>query len=276
MPCSMNSRKQMMHSSLRMGFCKRRETTMRKNFGFLCFGLAFLFIMSSNAWAVNFGSNITIWDQRGQGLEDQETEPGMINNQSWDLEGFFLDGTTLTMAGGYDFINGNSNLYSGDIFIDIDGNAEFGIGADASVLHHGYDYVIDLDFTDLTFSAYMLTDNTLLADVKYDYNAPESNPWRYLSGGSGITSGDITYDASLSDADLSDYGLMGGFHNAVSVDLAWLFGLGHTDFISHFTMECGNDNLMGYASVPEPDIMVLLGTALVGLSGLGRKFIKRK
>ena len=45
--------------------------------------------------------------------EDQEVEPGMVYNQSWDLEGFFLNGTSLTMIGGFDFEDGNTyNSYN--------------------------------------------------------------------------------------------------------------------------------------------------------------------
>ena len=44
----------------------------------------------------------------------------MVTNQSWDLEGFFLENTSLYMVGGYDFKNGNRAFTSGDIFIDID------------------------------------------------------------------------------------------------------------------------------------------------------------
>ena len=44
----------------------------------------------------------------------------MVAEQKWDLEGFFLQGTTLTMIGGFDFLNGESNYTSGDIFISID------------------------------------------------------------------------------------------------------------------------------------------------------------
>ena len=56
--------------------------------------LAF-FLISGNAWGLPItGTNITIYDNRGYkgsgvGGEDQETEPGMINNQYWDLEMFW-------------------------------------------------------------------------------------------------------------------------------------------------------------------------------------------
>ncbi|MCD6151413.1 MAG: hypothetical protein J7J70_07165, partial [Deltaproteobacteria bacterium] len=60
-----------------------------------------LVLMSIPAFALSLGSNITIWDGSGVGEEvlyggeDGEVEPGCVDNQSWDLEGFFLKGTTL-------------------------------------------------------------------------------------------------------------------------------------------------------------------------------------
>ena len=75
-----------------------------------------------------FGKNITIFDgetsnsqtyYQGTGVarEDQEVEPpSSINGgvQQWDLEAMLLNGSKLTMVGGYNFINGVSNLKPGD------------------------------------------------------------------------------------------------------------------------------------------------------------------
>ena len=73
----------------------------------LLFSVLTIFLMAGSALAIE----ITINDNReGTGNswwentnEDQEVEPGMVYNQSWDLEGFFLNGTSLTMIGGFDF-----------------------------------------------------------------------------------------------------------------------------------------------------------------------------
>ena len=86
--------------------------------------------------------NITIYDNRVSGSpgdwynrgnapgEDQEVEPGMLTGQSWDLEGFLLNGNILSMVGGYNFKDGvmyNRDLItSGDIFIDVNGDAKYG------------------------------------------------------------------------------------------------------------------------------------------------------
>ncbi len=63
-------------------------------------------LIAGNAMA--FGLEITIFDGNKGGSrnwwkyerEDQEVEPGMVDRQKWDLEGFFLDDTLLTMVGG--------------------------------------------------------------------------------------------------------------------------------------------------------------------------------
>ena len=64
--------------------------------------------------------------------EDNETEthPNTLQGQHWDLEGMYMDGSALTVVGGYDFRDGftysGHNYSSGDIFIDVDGDVVYG------------------------------------------------------------------------------------------------------------------------------------------------------
>jgi hypothetical protein len=255
---------------------------------------------SANASATTFGSNITIYDQKSDGNtwhqdtehnvpngEDNEVEPGMLHGQQWDLEGFYLDGTKLTAVGGFDFINGAPNYAqysSGDLFLDINGDATFGTNAtDPSNILNGYDIVLDLDFSDMSNLNYDIIDlrsGTIgLLDVE-GYNSPESSPWKYDSGGTFLDSGVIEY-TSTAAFDNSTLGLLGyngnEDHNAFTVDIGFLVNLGllsvGEEFTAHFTMGCGNDNLMGRgtAPVPEPATMLLFGTGLVGLAGAYRR-----
>jgi len=240
--------------------------------------LSFLavFLLAGSAFALN----ITIPDLRGTGSgwygaqEDQEVEPNMLQGQVWDLEAFLLNGTTLTIVGGWDFKNGVAgySFSSGDIFIDVDGNAQYGAGAAPYVPPHGYDYVFDVNWSAGTYNVYALDSGSTLNDV-YLYNSPESSPWSFdYTDELLISDGSFSYSAGLSDVAT---GFLGGTHYSVTgFDLGFLAS--GTEFISHFTMECGNDNLMGSSSVPEPSTMLLFGTGFLGLAMIGRKKLFKK
>jgi hypothetical protein len=246
--------------------------------------------LSTQALAYNFGIDITISDaNHAAGTswygdhEDQEVEPGMLANQHWDLEGFFLDRTNLTLIGGYDFLNGQDGIFPGDIFLDIDHDAVFGDihgaqnGNRTVKNSFGYDYALDLDFEDLTFVAYAIDDTAMVETAFYKQNQG-SSPWRYVSGGTLVTPEPIgiVYRSGLADGDT---GLLGGFHNAVTLDLSFLNDLHHgTHFISHFTMGCGNDNLMGEGALPapEPATILLIGCGLLGFASIVRRKVPRK
>lgn len=234
-------------------------------------------------------SNITIYDEDGYygtsssiGREDQETEPNMINNQYWDMEGFFLDGANLSAVAGFDFRDGYRHeglLYTmGDIFIDVTGDAQYGTSShsrwnNTSLLNYGYEYVLDVDWSNLTYNAYQLNSRSSFVSVIEGQNIPESNPFRLqLTSELLLSSGSLLYQENLTNAQT---GFTGGTHYSVSgFNLAFLGD--NTTFTSHLTMLCGNDNLMGRGTVdvpnvPEPSILGFLPFGLLLLAGIRRK-----
>ena len=182
----------------------------------------------------------------------------------------------FNLANGYDYYG--HHYTSGDLFIDINGDGEFGdihgVGGNHAVVdNYGYDYVFDIDWDTLSYEVYTIdeTSTTITAMVSQNQG---SSPWQYdaaMNDDELVTSGALTL-TEFSRADIDDYFLGGTHYAAGGFDLAFL---GDTDFIAHWTMSCGNDNLMGYGAtdVPEPDTVALFALGVFGLV-YARKTIK--
>ncbi len=204
--------------------------------------------------------------KNGYVTDDNEVEYNCVPDQNWDLEGFFLDNSNneLSMVGGYNFEIGYGGFDPGDIFIDVDGGS--------------YDYALVLDFGTSTYDVYSIDGTASLEKVYFGQNNA-SNPWKYTSGGEAVTE-DIafSYDDFETASGENIYDVKGdsnddGHYVVSGIDLSFL---GTTDFMVHYTMECGNDNLMGRGSisVPEPGTLSLLtmgSLCLIGFWALRRK-----
>jgi hypothetical protein len=271
---------------------------------------------SGSAFATPYGTEITINDGITQGTpgvsgnaaagvgtakEDNEAEPGMVQSQAWDLEGFFLNGKNLTIVGGYNFYTGKSDgskvLTAGDIFVDTNGDAVYSPNKITTSgftytpyelvnnSYFKYDYVLDVDWSSGKFDIVQLGTTSVLKDTEYGaaYNQA-SNPWKYDSLGNGtvIRSGlnFNTYNkASQSDTGFDGWSGTDGENNhyVATFDLSAIaFGSGLSGTIFHNTMECGNDNLLGQAApVPEPGTMMLLGLGMLGMAVYGKRRMNR-
>lgn len=246
------------------------------------------FAFSSFANLIDIGTNITVYDNwsnstawHGTG-EDQEVEPPDMSGQEWDLEGFFLDGSSLSMVGGYNFATGqyspgwDMTYTSGDIFIDVNGDAKYGIsqigqtnteGYNSVANTGGWDYAISFDASKRIYDVFQIDAADIVSTPYFGGNRP-ATPFEYVSGGTKISSNSFTYLTGLQDADV---GFQGGYHNAIEgIDLSFLGG--NTNFTAHFTMGCGNDMLIGKGTVqvPEPGTFSLIGIGLLSLAGLLR------
>jgi len=234
----------------------------------------------------SLGTNITIWDQNSTNQkwhktgEDQEVEPGMAHGQRWDMEAFFLNGTTLSMVGGYNFLT-TTGFKAGDIFIDIDGDAQYGdihgnLNGNRTVKNtFGYDYVLDMNFLNFSYNIYKIDDTSDVQTSYYKQNQG-SNPWLYTAGGV-LEDENLGFNYNqhrIEDMQFLSNNFKGKWHNVVSgIDLGFL-GNNIDGAVFHSTMQCGNDNLMGKgvgSPVPEPTTFVLFGLGLLGVTGFGRK-----
>jgi VPDSG-CTERM exosortase interaction domain len=220
--------------------------------------------------------NVTIYDGQtasgyvgsGIGGEDNDTEPGTIKSDAWDLEalGYTASTRKLDVIGTYNFATGETahgkTYRAGAIFI---GSGSSLPGA------HDWSYAYVLNFNNNTYSLYNSFSIVLPTDI------PASSPWTITSSANPVATGSFDYLTGLANPDGFDLTVMNsGYanqHNMISLSLTDLPAELLSDFYIHTTMECGNDVLNGYhQSVPDSGMTLgLLGMGITGLALIRRK-----
>lgn len=130
---------------------------------------------------------------------------------------------------------------------------------------------------------FTLVNNTSAVTV-YGYGGSGLNPiWNPESIGGAYASGTYKVDTSVFSSGIKFYAIKAStyyafyYENSAEVNGSWSTydlwlekGIGEILEVSHLTGYNGSS-----APVPEPATMILLGTGLIGLAGLGRKRLRK-
>jgi hypothetical protein len=233
-----------------------------------------------------YATQINISSTALGGTLNNQVSAGCETGNQWDLESTLLDGSQLSIVSSFNLKDGQlasgwgKTFTSGDIFIDINGDAKNASNPSVGDLTYStfsnslvkYDYVLHLDFSANTYTAFQLSDASIVSNVYWDNYNSQGNPLAYVSGGTQIgNTHSLTYQINLADNAALGYTSWESptKHNEVTVDLANLGLTGSHQFTSHFTIGCGNDVAVGKGtySVPEPGSLSMVLIGLLSLMG---------
>lgn len=242
------------------------------------------------------------WSVMGQ--EDQTSYnlgPG-VGGQYFDAEYLlynFNESTnvlSLALQTGFDILDNHqqfstrnfntasgAHYWGGDLALSFDGSTSGAL--------NGYEYAIDFGMATGNYNdrssgnASLGTDNAGLYQVNnWDNNIafPASSPFAMASGVEKIASANISWGQGF--ATNSGFGTTRNgvtnevsYYRTMSFDLDDIAGLNVNDISqidAHWTMSCGNDEIVGHADVPEPAVIWLMISGMLGL--MGSAAVRRK
>ncbi|MBN1905435.1 MAG: PEP-CTERM sorting domain-containing protein [Deltaproteobacteria bacterium] len=253
---------------------------MKRNLKILMFLLLVVFLSSGNVSAEIIDDNYIGSDDNGYGDVIQSSNTNV----------FQIDNMDVTFSGGFMNVKINTNFKEstsdtrdfptygskyGDLFISTDGWSPSGSSSDGYKIDNytnGEDWEFVFDTSDgILYQLPAYTDSNISNYILFPENIWPTN-FIYRNGQEVLYKANGNSIADDSTVDLSNAG--DGGYLLYKIELASLGEYG--DIIGlKWSQDCGNDSIEGGASVPEPTPMLLLGAALVGLAGIGRrKFFK--
>jgi hypothetical protein len=239
--------------------------------------------------------------------EYQEVEPGMQTGSVWDLAAFVNPSSgRLGVVSAYNLAAGYGGTTLGDIMVSVNpanvsGYADPNTAYNRYVLNSAfhYDFAIRLNFSAGTYSVIDIDENTVMENGEYNaqrfggYYNSASQPWRVAnvtttttgqSGNTGnvIFSGQLTYFSNQSAATssaLTGYTVTSDYKYYAEIGTNWInpyLNNSNPEALYKLTMECGNDNMLGYQTagfVRVPDgatTISLLGFSFLAIVGVSK------